>query len=419
MNMNNALFDPITNSEDEMILRTGIPRQKACTYLRAYIMASLCFNRQFVISDSSLNLNRAFRTLIDYDEGADYDLEDLPIDADFSWLIQNGHISFAARDNCRGNFSDALRIFPKSMKGVDLPGEKYTDTISQICSDKYVYWYNLDEISRKFTNNFKNHLDYELYQNYNTLPEYQTVLRELIHIFSDEEIITYNKVKSVLLKKYNEKDERYQYIRSLLRKSYDYNIPDILKLDYRMSFNNIKPTRNQQWRLELKCMDEINENLIFDVYGLAKLPVSHLTYIWESSEYKNWEKKVSDFREGIIDLDEYTEVLKKYLLKISDVVRDIYHRTNIYVQTDNNSSSLKKNIATLQYVGDSNTLLVITKVLCDAWNVGRSIQGLDILTPIDIISKVLPNLIQKSVDFPEPPKEIKDVVLLQNDTDKE
>ena len=42
-------------------------------------MASLCFEPQLVISDSAVDLNRAFGTLIDYDEGAgNYKLEYLP-----------------------------------------------------------------------------------------------------------------------------------------------------------------------------------------------------------------------------------------------------------------------------------------------------------------------------------------------------
>ena len=59
--MEYALFDKITNSEDEMILNAGIPKRKACTYLRAYIMASLCFEPYFVISYSSVFLKGAFR----------------------------------------------------------------------------------------------------------------------------------------------------------------------------------------------------------------------------------------------------------------------------------------------------------------------------------------------------------------------
>ena len=76
--MNRALFDSITNSEDKMILHTGI-KSIMLVLLRAYIMASLCFEPQLVVSDLAVNLNRAFRTLIGYDEGAGiYKLEYLP-----------------------------------------------------------------------------------------------------------------------------------------------------------------------------------------------------------------------------------------------------------------------------------------------------------------------------------------------------
>lgn len=101
-------------------------------------------------------MNRAFRTLIDYDEGAGNNkLEYLP-KADFEWLIRNGHIRFAVRDTYREDFSEALRMSQRNMKGVDLPSEKYTKRIDEICSNKYVYWYNLDDISHMFISKFKN-----------------------------------------------------------------------------------------------------------------------------------------------------------------------------------------------------------------------------------------------------------------------
>lgn len=113
-------------------------------------MASLCFEPQLVVSDSAVNLNRAFMTLIDFYEGAgNYKLEYLH-KADFEWLIRNGHIRFAARDTYKGDFSEALRMFQRNMKGVDLPSEKYTKRIDEICSNEYVYWYNLDEISHVY-----------------------------------------------------------------------------------------------------------------------------------------------------------------------------------------------------------------------------------------------------------------------------
>ena len=347
--MNTALFDPITNSEDEMILRAGIPRYKACTYLRAYIMASLCFEPQFVISDTSVNLNKAFRTLVDYNEGDDYTLEDLPQWADFDWLIQNGYIRFAARDKYKGNFSDALRKSQSKMKDVDLPGEKYTRTIDEISSDEYIYWYNLDEISRKFTANFRHLMDYELYKNRNTLPEDARLLRELIHRLSDEETFTYNDVKKILLENYSKKDDKYKYVRSLLRKSYDYNIPDLLGLDYCMPLQNTKPTRNQEWT----------------------------------------------------------------------VVRDIYSRTSTHHESHKKVKISRVPIIIRHYVKADDTKIVIAKFLRDAWEIGNACVSLSPLSVGDVFFKMLPNLIQKSVDFPVPPEEIREAVVLQNKAENE
>ena len=82
-----AIFDPITNSEDEMIVCAGIKRHYACAYLRAY-------NEDFII-------------------------------ADFEWLIREGHIRFAARNTFEGNFSEALRQSQISKQNVDQPSDRY------------------------------------------------------------------------------------------------------------------------------------------------------------------------------------------------------------------------------------------------------------------------------------------------------
>lgn len=107
----NSVFDSITNSEDEMIKRAGILKSQACVYLRAYMIIRLLFFKEFVISDSSINLNRALRTLILSGEGnnGDYDLRKLP-HADFGELIEDGGIKLAARDIYKGSFSESLRI---------------------------------------------------------------------------------------------------------------------------------------------------------------------------------------------------------------------------------------------------------------------------------------------------------------------
>lgn len=422
--MDNALFDKITNSEDEMILRAGIPRNKACTYLRAYIMASLCFEKNLVISDTSVSLNKAFRTLIDYDEGAEYKLEDLPQKADFHELIGKGHIRFAARDIYRGNFSDALRKPQEKMKRVDKPSEQYIKLIDSICSDKYVYWYNLDRVSRKFTSNFKYHLNHELYDNPNTIPEDAKLLQKLIRRLSDEEKITYNGVKSILLDEYHysQKDDSYKYIRRLLRDSYDNNIPNLLGLDYCMSLNGIKPSRKQSWKLELSNEQELDYDFVCDIYGLAKLKASRLKYIWGSPECKNWEKQLTNFGNGTINPNEYIEVLNKYLRRINDEVRDFYTPPNRNNYSYNKGILKKTPIKICHYYKSDDIKVVIAKLGRDACNIGNFIDGYARgFNPIDIFSKfflkMFPVLIQRTIDFPDPPEEIGEAIVLQKRTE--
>ena len=417
MDIEYALFDKITNSEDEMILNAGIPKRKACTYLRAYIMASLCFEPRFVISDTSVNLNRAFRTLVDYDEGVKFAKEDLPKEADFDRLIKEGHIRFAARDKYKGHFSDALRKSQEKMTHVDLPGSNYTEKIDEICSDKYVYWYNLDEISRRFTSKFMHFMNDDLYNNPNTLPENAKVLEKLIHRLSDEEFITYNGVKSILLEeyRYTKEDERYKYIRGLLRRAYDSN-PPVENLDYCMPLKDIAPSRKEDWKLELLHERVLDCDLSFNVYGFAKLPVSHLKYIWESREYSRWEEQIDHFREGAFDLDEYTEAIQNYIARINDVVTDIYAMTSAHKDSFNIAELSHLPIKILQCVKADDTKAVIAKLAGGAWDTYRFCTGLDKLILGDIFFKILPNMFQWTDRFPAPPEKIKDAVILQKKT---
>lgn len=418
--MEYALFDKITNSEDEMILNAGIPKRKACTYLRAYIMASLCFEPYFVISDTSVNLNRAFRTLVDYEEGLQVAWDDLPDKADFDILIKTGHIRFAARDKYKGHFSDALRKSQEKMTDVDLPGKNYTEKIDEISSDKYVYWYNLDEISRRFTSKFIRFMNDDLYKNHNILPENAKVLEKLIRRLSDEEFITYNGVKSILLNeyKYTKEDDRYKYIRGLLRRAYDSN-PLIENLDYCMPLKDIKPSRKEDWKLELLHERIVHCDFSFNVYGLAKLPVSHLTYIWESPEYSRWEAEITRFREGILDLDEYTEALQNYVAKINDVVTDIYALTSAQRDSFNIAKLSRVPILIRQFMNANDKKVVIAKLAAGTWDTYRFWSGLDKLIIGDILFKILPNLFQWTDAFPTPPEKITDAVVLQKKIENE
>ena len=413
--MEYALFDNITNSEDEMILRAGIPRNKACTYLRAYIMASLCFEPHFVISDTSVNLNRAFRTLVDYDEGIDFVKDDLPQKADFDELIREGHIRFAARDKYKGSFSDALRESQQKMTKVDLPSKKYTEMIDLICSDEYIYWYNIDKVSQRFTSKFRRLLDKALYENRDILPENAKLIQNLIHRLSGKETVTYNEVKAILLNeyKYSKEDDRYKYIRGFLRIAYDSN-PLVPGLDYRIPLYDIKPSEKQNWKLELNDEQVVDCKFGCDVYGLAKLPASHLKYIWDSSSYFKWQEQINSFREGKFELSKYIEATENYMQKINEVVADNYSKT----YKDNKLFDKPKlshiPIRIRQYIRADNKKIVVVKLLSGGWNAYRFCTGLDYLTLCDNFVKILPNIMQHFDDFPAPPEEIREAVVLQN-----
>lgn len=416
--MTNALFDPITNSEDEMISRAGIPKEHACTYLRAYIMASLCFESQLVVSDSTANWNRAFRTLIDNHEGKGYyNLEYVP-SPDFGELIKKGHIMFAARDKLNHDFSAALLDGQEHMKKEDLPSESYTKKIIEISSNTYVHWYNLDKISKMFSSNFMNSITNELNNNIDSSGKLAGTLRLIRNRLSDKETFTYKDVTSIMKEMYNVKDEEYQYIRRILRQSYDYNLPELLGLDYRMSLDGIKPTRNKDWMLKADIDLSIPCDLFCNVYGLSLLPVDHLEYIWKSSEYENFKRQIDGFRAGTVDLNEYVISLERYIRWINKVVSGVYKvRNNHNYQYEKwKLSSLQ--IGIRQYITEHGSIL-LAKVLNEAYDWYGYLKEPLVLLKDMLVHKVLPVISNKFSSFPEPPEKIKEAIILQNKAEED
>lgn len=415
-----GLYDPITNSEDAMIARAGIKKHHACTYLRAHIMASLCFEPQFIVSDSSVNLNRAFRTLIDYRESeGNYNLDYMP-KADFEELIREGHIRFAARDNFRGDFSGALRVSQQKKQAVDLPSERYTKKIDEICSNEYVYWYNLKEISQLFTSKFRDSVERELNQDTQTPPERLKLLRKLNNRLSDKETIEYSDVKSILLdgrkEKYAEKDPEYQYIRRMLRQSYDYNIPDVIHADLCMPLQGIQPSRSQDWMLKMDrelYLEPDEYDLLCNVYGFSELPVSRLKEIWKSIEYENFRQQINLFRADVIELDEYVTALKNYLRKINEAIKDVYtikHNKNVPYEKEKLSSIL---IKIRYYFKADDGWVVAVKFLNDTRNIVGLSENLVSSIIQELFFKALPVLAKKGSVIPAPPEEIREAIILQ------
>lgn len=328
-----AVFDLITNSEDKMVEQFKIQKSQSCVYLRAYIIMRLLFFKEIVISDSSINLNRALRTLILQEEGRQhYDYRNLP-PADFAKLIENGSIKLAARDIYRGNFSRSLRDAQSNKKRVDLPSEKYTRLIDERCREREIYWWNEKEVSRMFTKKIRMNLG----QQYSD--EINSFLRHLSNRLSGQEILTYNIVKNEALKMCKETSEEYRILYGMLRDSYDYNIPEYLDLNYLKVSNGFRQSAGKHsFELDAPEHCDLLWKYSFNIYALALLPADRLTEIWASGEYARYERAIEEYVNGksTSNFNQFFAALEKYLDYLDRLLMHLY----INKYGDNNSKNI-------------------------------------------------------------------------------
>lgn len=320
MAIRDAIFDSITNSEDKMIQRFKIQRSKACLYLRAYMMIRLFFFEEFVISDSSINLNRALRTLILAEEGGNkYDLRKLP-PADFGELIKDGSIKLAARDIYKGSFSDALRNAQNNKKRVDLPGARYTGMIDEICKEENIYWWNEDEVTQMFTTKIRDSLKMQYSDEVNFF------LRDLSNRLSNQETLTYNIVKNEALKTHKETSEEYKILYDMLRNSYDYNIPEYFQMKYLKRLKGFQQTvEKHNFKIELPEQYDISWRYSFDAYAFALAPVSYLKIAWSSGAYQHYKSAMSQYMDGQISFSRFLAALQEYLAFIDELLVPFYN----------------------------------------------------------------------------------------------
>ncbi|MCM1187272.1 MAG: hypothetical protein NC251_12305 [Lachnoclostridium sp.] len=423
-----VLFDPIINSEDEMIINAGIQNNAFLSpiYLRAYIMATLCFTKQLVVTDTAISLNRAFRTLIyngeeegNYISKKNEDKDLLLYPTDFSWLIKEGHIRVAARDDFT-SFSDLFESELKEKNHVDKPGKEYLNWIDQICPSGYIKKYSKNDAFLNFSSTCRRELNKKLNDN-NISPERERLLQNFLYRLSDKEMFTYSIAKSILLDdiKLDKKHPEYNFIRrEILRPSYDYNIPNLLNIDYCMSFRDIEPSRKQDWMLDLSCK-KLEYGFSCNVFGLAVLPARNLKDLWDSKEFENFEKSLTALREKSIESEEYIESLTQYIQKINDVVKENY-----------NEKIFNKN----RYDNEKLTKLIKIEVRRYSKTDGRCAVALNIVKGIKnianfksqigniIVCKLLSNIMKEIDDLPELPEKMDSAIIIksqiENNSDK-
>lgn len=322
MAVQDAIFDAITNSEDKMLERFKISKNQACFYLRAYIMIRLFFFEEFVISDSSINLNQALRTLILAEEGrGSYDLRNLP-PADFGELIKNGTIKLAARDIYKGDFADALRNAQNNKRHVTLPSAKYTEMIDAICKEENIYWWNEDIVTQMFTEKIRDYLQGEYSDEVNYF------LRDLMQRLSNQETLTYDIVKSKALEMRPKTSEEYRILYDMMRDSYDYNIPEYFRMRYLKRFNGFQQTLdNSQFKMNLPEQYDISWKYTFDAHAFAMAPIDYLKIAWSSGQYQRYKSAMSQYMDGQISFSQCLDALQAYLEYIDTLLVPFYNNS--------------------------------------------------------------------------------------------
>lgn len=393
---NNSIFDPITNSEDAMVMQAHIPEGQAATYLRAYIIIRLLFSREFVITDSSICLNRALRTLILREEGGLHYDDRMLADADFAQLIKDGTIKLASRDAYKGDFSQNLknlRNAQNSKKHVSLPSKKYVDFLDGICAEENIYWWNTDEVSKMFTKNIREGLEKEFSDEVNMF------LKELRCCLQDEEVLTYDFVKDVALDRRSEDSEEYKIVHGLLRESYDYNIPRVLGLEYLKSFNNT-PRVIKKNNFEINKAEEyvIPWSYGFNLYAFSLFPAQWLKICWKSSEYIRYEKAMSQYRMGLVSFGAFLDALKDYLHYIDLLITPLYNDNKHVVDTPKNL------IVRFQEIKDGKHPIIVTTAAA-LWAKNAITTGYDLLSDLTIanairlvLTTMLPSMVFKVYD---------------------
>lgn len=130
--------------------------------------------------------------------------------------------------------------------------------------------------------------------------------------------------------------------------------------------------------------------------------------LWISNEYEEFAKQLGRFRMNNIEPEEYMEAVSKYLAKINDVVLDYYGRK---YKADQDKKSLR--IITRDYYCKDNRWMVVSKKVKSVYDTVDAVRNWKSYLLEILIGKVFPNLAKVADDFPDPPEEMKEAVVMK------
>lgn len=302
--------------------------------LRGYINFRLLFWPQVYFTDATINNNMILRDLMFEDRDQDrLQYKYYPkLPRDYHNLFEKRIIKVAVRSDLdAANFSSQLRERQRENQNLSLPDENYVRRIDQLLDSNAVIIYEIDEVSRLFSEKVKNYLQLEARES--GFPERKNVCTNLYSEYRDVERLNFNELlDSVKRSGYHEETDIYKDLKDSISQCYNNNVPESLKLN------------NQEFMLSDKFMIDRRENQIivnhplnetipvrFDIQSLAYLPSEQLSEILNLTERQSFMNQLDLYaNQREINYNDLCSTLSTYSEAISNLIGEYYKTINTH-----------------------------------------------------------------------------------------
>lgn len=364
MNFSQGFFDSTVDAHGDVRLRDPMR-------LRGYINFRLLFWPNIYFTDATVNNNRILRDLMfENKDGLSGRYPFLP--HDYNKLLKNKVIKIAVRSSLNDEtFSSDLRKLQFNGQNLSLPDDEYTKQIENIISPDVIIRYDLNDVSRLFSDKVRKCLA----NSSNWIKPADEELQKLCERLYDEyqgcQLMKFNDLlDSVREYGYDQDDFMYKKIRTQLSECYKNNVPEILGLNNQHILRAPEPEiiDGRMNDIEMIYYSDENETVPvhFDIESLAYLPSGRILEILEMNSRKTFIEKLNRFvdRDRVGYNDVYTE-FEKYITDLNMLCKDYFgsmrNKNNFFESCFHKMKSIKMKVF------ESSVYPVITYSISEAF----------------------------------------------------
>ena len=197
----------------------------------------------------------------------------------------------------------------------------------------------------------------------------------------------------------------------MLRESYDYNIPEKLKLHYLRFFDSpLTLADKSDYEINLTEQYECSWKYLFNIYAFALLPVHDLEFLRASAECARYKRALSQYMvEGSGSFQSFLVALEDYLKEINYVLVPTYNNKYIGNQPQNIVARLR------EYKDSEGLLGISTEIVLKGSDIAGAIPEI-IMNPWSgilkfIASNLFPSIIKKGHEARVTMPEIKQAII--------